>query len=142
MILEKLKMTEPINPNELGAQSARSLINLFHILSLIHSDTTRKHTPEFVLYKTQEFLKDAIPWINAMTNVDEELEKELINSIAANARLFAEDSNNINKIIEFVTINLMYNDSKARLDIFDYTTVLLSLVIYKYAFSLDQIFLL
>lgn len=141
MILEKLKLTEPINPNELSVQSTRALINLFHILSLIHSDTTRKHTLEFVLYKTQEFLRDAIPWMNAMTIVDEELEKELINNIHANIKLFAEDNNNINKIIEFVTINLMYHDSKVRLDVFDYTTILLSLVVYKYAFSLDQIFL-
>lgn len=141
MILEKLKLTEPINPNELSVQSTKALINLFHILSLIHSDTTRQHTPEFVLYKTQEFLRDALPWMNAMAIVDEELEKELINNIHANIKLFAEDNNNINKIIEFVTINLMYHDSKVRLDVFDYTTVLLSLVVYKYAFSLDQIFL-
>lgn len=140
MILEKIKI-ENIDPNELGTQSTKSLINFFHLLSLIHSDTTRKHTPEFVLYKTQEFLKDALPWINAIVNVDEALEAEIINSVAANIKLFAEDNNNINKIIEFVTINLMYNDSKARLDIIDYTTVLLSLVVYKYAFSLDQIFL-
>lgn len=140
MILEKIKI-ENIDPNELGTQSTKSLINFFHLLSLIHSDTTRKHTPEFVLYKTQEFLKDALPWINAVVNVDEALEAEIINSVAANIKLFAEDNNNINKIIEFVTINLMYNDSKARLDIIDYTTVLLSLVVYKYAFSLDQIFL-
>ena len=141
MILEKLKMTEPIDSNEFSAQSTRSLINLFHILSLIHSDTTRKHTPEFVLYKTQEFLKDAIPWINAMTIVDEELEKELINNIQANIKLFTEDEKNVNKIIEFLTVNLMYNDSKIRLDVFDFTTILLSLVVYKYSFGLDQIFL-
>ena len=141
MTINNLKIDrEQINPTELSGKSAHLLIDFFHTVSLIYAPTTRKHTPEFVLYKTKEFLQNAIPWLNALFDVNDEFEANLLEYINTNIKNFNQNENDVNAIVEFVTVNLMYNDSKARLDILDYVVCLISLVMFKYNYTLEQIF--
>lgn len=128
-----------VNVDELNSKSPSILINFFHVLSIIYSKTTRQHTPEFILYKTREFLKEALYWINSMYTVNDELESSIRNNVNENVKLFQEGTETPDRLIEFTSNSLILGDPKMQLDIIDYIIILLSLVSYKYGYTLDQV---
>lgn len=136
MTLEKLKY-EDIENVELNKLSVRVCVDFFHILSLIYSGTTRKHTPEFVLYKTREMVQNTLPWINAQYDVDDNFVEHFNSEVHRSIDMLKSDPSNIDGMIEFIGVRVM---SQQNIDVLDILFTILGLVISVYNFTLEQIF--
>ena len=71
-------------------------INLYHVLSLIWDKTTRKHTPEFLIYKTQEIIEGFV------NSLPDDVPIELVEDRVKNARIaISQDAEDIETIMMF-----------------------------------------